>query len=51
MPVIYRAVIREDGSYPPVVACALGYSPGTATCHVIAAGGTWHRYPATRAGS
>ena len=35
----------------PVVARALGYSPGTATCHVIAAGGTWHRYPATRAGS
>jgi hypothetical protein len=22
----------------------LGYSPGTATCHVIAADGTWHRY-------
>lgn len=35
----------------PVVARALGYSPGTATCHVIAAGGTWNRYPATRAGS
>ena len=35
----------------PVVTHALGYSPGTATCHVIAAGGTWHRYPATRAGS
>jgi hypothetical protein len=30
---------------------ALGYNPGTATCHVIAAGGTRHRYPATRAGS
>jgi hypothetical protein len=30
---------------------ALDYSPGTATCHVIAADGTWHRYPATRAGS
>ena len=35
----------------PVIARALSYSPGTATCHVIAAGGTWHRYPATRAGS
>jgi hypothetical protein len=35
----------------PVVARALGYSPGTATCHLIAAGGTWHRYPATHAGS
>jgi hypothetical protein len=35
----------------PVVARALGYSSGTATCHVIAAGGTWHRYPATCAGS
>jgi hypothetical protein len=33
----------------PVVARALGYSPGTATQHVIAAGGTWNRYPATRA--
>ena len=30
---------------------ALGYSPGTATCHVIAADGTWYRHPATRAGS
>jgi hypothetical protein len=34
----------------PVVAHALGYSQGTATSHVIAAGGTWNRYPATRAG-
>ena len=34
-----------------VVARALGYSLGTATCRVIAAGGTWHRYPATRTGS
>ena len=34
-----------------VVARALGYSPGTATCHVVAVGGTWHRYPASRAGS
>ena len=35
----------------PVVARALGYSAGTATCHVIAAHGTWHRYPASHAGS
>jgi hypothetical protein len=34
----------------PVVACALGYSPSTATKHVIAAGGTWSRYPAAHAG-
>jgi hypothetical protein len=36
----------------PVVARALGYSPGTATCHVVVAGGTWHatRPPAPGAG-
>jgi len=32
----------------PVAARALGYSPGTATEHVLAAGGTWSRYPARR---
>ncbi|MDP9842675.1 hypothetical protein [Streptosporangium lutulentum] len=32
----------------PVVAHALGYNPATATKHVIAAGGTWSRYPVTR---
>jgi hypothetical protein len=35
----------------PVVAHALGYSPSTATRHVIDAGGTWSRYPAAHAGS
>lgn len=35
----------------PVIAHALGYSPGTATQHVIAAGGTWSRYPAVREGT
>jgi hypothetical protein len=35
----------------PVVAHAFGYTPGTATQHVFAAGGTWNRYPATRAGN
>jgi hypothetical protein len=34
----------------PVVARALGYSDQTATSHVIAAGGTWSRYPAIRPG-
>jgi len=29
----------------------LGYSPGTVTQHVLGAGGTWNRYPATRAGN
>ncbi len=33
----------------PVIARALSYSPGTAAGHVTAAGGTWSRYPATRA--
>jgi hypothetical protein len=32
----------------PVIADALGYSPGAAQHHHAAAGGTWHRYPATR---
>ena len=35
----------------PVVAHAFGNTPGTATQHVFAAGGTWNRYPATRAGN
>jgi hypothetical protein len=33
----------------PVVAKALGYHHGTAAKHVTAGGGTWSRYPATRA--
>jgi hypothetical protein len=35
----------------PMVAHAPGYSSGTATRHVIAAGGTWNRYPAARTGN
>jgi hypothetical protein len=35
----------------PVVAHALGYNPGTAAGHVIAAGGTWSRYPGSRPGN
>jgi hypothetical protein len=35
----------------PVAAHALGYSPTAAAGHVLAAGGTWSRYPGSRAGN
>jgi hypothetical protein len=35
----------------PVVAHALSYNPGTGVGHVIAAGGTWSRYPGSRRGN
>lgn len=43
---VRQLVLQAPG---PVIAQALGYSPGTATVHVTAVGGTWNRYPAARA--
>jgi len=47
----HRNVPPVPSAGPAPVVARPWLHPGTATCHVIAADGTWHRYPASHAGS